>query len=211
MNDNITDEATPVRSRLLDAALVCFLADEYHNVTTRLIAQRANANVSMIRYYFGNKEGLYEEMIKETLSPLLDVLDTPMLSSIDGFQQFFQLYYDTMISQPAFPKLILKVLAMNQGPGRRFILQLLERGRDRGAKRIAELKEHGLVAPDLNVDILRMAFVSLAMTPMLLKDIFEEQIGQAMDQEFLKELANFNGSLFQAGLATTNKRHKVGE
>jgi len=29
-----------------------------HRVTTRLIAEKAGANISMIRYYFGNKEGL---------------------------------------------------------------------------------------------------------------------------------------------------------
>ncbi len=54
--------ATPVRERLLKAALECFLADDYHRVTTRLVAEKAGANVPMIRYYFGNKEGLYEEM-----------------------------------------------------------------------------------------------------------------------------------------------------
>jgi AcrR family transcriptional regulator len=57
----------PVRTRLLKAALECFLADEYHKVTTRLIAEKVDANISMIRYYFGSKEGLYEEMIRETL------------------------------------------------------------------------------------------------------------------------------------------------
>lgn len=111
------------------AALECFLADEYHKVTTRLIAEKADANISMIRYYFGSKEGLYEEMIRDTLSPLLDVLDGPMLPSAEGFSGFFHLYYDTMTKRPEFPKLILKVLALNQGPVQRFIQQLLERGR----------------------------------------------------------------------------------
>lgn len=191
----------PVRARLLKAALDCFLADEYHKVTTRLIAERADANVSMIRYYFGNKEGLYEEMIRDTLSPLLDVLDGPMLSSVEGFAEFLRLYYDTMSKRPEFPKLILKVLALNQGPGRRFIQQLLERGRARGARKVADLKTHGQIAPAVDPDILRMAFVSLAMTPMLLKDIFEEQMSRPMDAAFLESLANFNGQLFTAGLA----------
>jgi AcrR family transcriptional regulator len=61
-----------VRERLLKAALDSFLSDEYHKVTTRLIADKADANISMIRYYFGNKEGLYEEMIRDTMSPLLN-------------------------------------------------------------------------------------------------------------------------------------------
>lgn len=191
----------PVRERLLKAALDSFLSDEYHKVTTRLIAERADANISMIRYYFGNKEGLFEEMIRDTFNPLLEVLDGQMLDSVNGFGDFLLLYYDTMTRRPEFPKLILKILALNHGPGKRFIQQLLERGRIRGAKKVEELKAAGQVTPSLDPDIVRMAFVSLAMMPMLLKSVFEEQTGRAMDAEFLEKLAAFNGQLFSAGLA----------
>lgn len=204
MNRASPSPSVSVRARLLNAALDCFLADEYHNVTTRLIAERAGANVSMIRYYFGNKEGLYEEMIRETLAPLLDVLDGPMLASVEGFADFLRLYYDTMSARPEFPKLILKVLALNQGPGKRFIHQLLERGRTRGARRIGELKSKGEITASVDPDVFRMAFVSLAMTPMLLKEIFEEQMGRPLNAAFLHELAEFNGRLFSAGLASAN-------
>lgn len=193
----------PVRERLLKAALDSFLSDDYHKVTTRLIAEKADANISMIRYYFGNKEGLYEEMIRDTMSPLLDVLDGQMLDSIDGFKDFFNLYYETMTNRPEFPKLILKVLALNQGPGRRFIQQLLERGRTRGSKKVEEMKSAGQIAPSLDPDIVRMAFVSLAMMPILLKDVFEEQMGRSMDAAFLEKLAAFSGGLFSTGLMPT--------
>lgn len=197
----MSDTKEPVQARLLKAALECFLADEYHNVTTRRIADKADANVSMIRYYFGSKEGLYEEIIRDTLKPLLDILDGSMLSEAGGFSEFLRLYYDTMSKHPEFPKLILKVLALNQGPGRRYILQLLERGRTRGASKVEELKAGGQIDAALNPDIVRMAFVSLAMTPMLLKDIFEEQMGGGMDATFLGDLAAFNGRLLVAGMA----------
>jgi len=190
----------PVRERLLKAALDSFLSDEYHKVTTRLIAEKADANISMIRYYFGNKEGLYEEMIRDTMNPLLNVLDGQMLDSVDGFKDFFNLYYETMSKRPEFPKLILKVLALNQGPGRRFIQQLLERGRTRGARKVEDMKSAGQIASSLDPDIVRMAFVSLAMMPMLLKDVFEEQMGRTMDAAFLEKLAAFNGCLFSTGL-----------
>ena len=48
-----------------------------------------------------------------------------------------------------------------------------------------------------------MAFVSLAMTPMLLKGIFEEQMGRSMDAAFIEQMAAFNGHLFYAGLMQT--------
>lgn len=139
-------------------------------------------------------------MIRETLNPLLAVLDGPMLASVAGFTDFLRLYYDTMATRPEFPKLILKVLALNQGPGRRFIQQLLERGRTRGACKVADLKTEGQIELDIDPDLLRLAFVSLAMMPMLLKDIFEEQMEQPMDALFLEKLAAFNGHLFSAGL-----------
>ncbi len=198
----VADDATnSVRERLVKAALASFLADDYHKVSTRLIADQAGANVAMIRYYFGNKEGLYEEMIRETLQPLLQVLDGAMLNSPDGFQTFFKLYYDTMAVRPEFPRLILKVVALNQGPGRRFIQQLLERGRTRGARKVKELKQSGQLDYTLDPDVVRMAFISLAMMPMLLKDIFEEQMERPMDAAFLDHLARFHGQLFSAGLA----------
>ncbi|MBF0436527.1 MAG: TetR/AcrR family transcriptional regulator [Magnetococcales bacterium] len=194
------DTSEPVRVRLLKAALDCFITEDYHQVGIRMIAEKARANPSMIRYYFGNKMGLYEEMIRETLNPLLAVLDGPLLASVDGFTDFLRLYYETMVSRPEFPKLILKVLALNHGPGRRFIRQLLERGRTRGALKVDQLKAAGQIHSGMDPDILRLVFVSLAMTPMLLKDIFEEQTGHPMDGIFLDELAAFNGHLITAGL-----------
>ena len=128
-------DSTGVRERLLQAALNCFLQDDYHQVSTRQIAAEAQVNVSMIRYYFGSKHGLYEEMLREQLNPMLEVLDGPLLSGTEGFSAYFRLYYDTMLARPEFPRLILKVLALNHAPGRRFIQQLLERGRLRGARR----------------------------------------------------------------------------
>ncbi|MBT9457799.1 MAG: TetR/AcrR family transcriptional regulator [Burkholderiaceae bacterium] len=195
--------AATARERLLAAAKDCFLADDYHQVSTRRIADEAGVNVSMIRYYFGSKEGLYEEMIRATLNPLLEVLDSDLLASLDGFGAYLDLYYRTMLRTPEFPRLILKVLALKQGPGRRFIHQLLERGRSRGAQRAQALKQAGQLAPTLDPDVLRMTFVSLAMTPMLLKDIFEEQMEQPMDAAFLERLAAFNGRLLASGLAAT--------
>ncbi len=125
-----SDEASqkPVQERLINAATACFLDDEYHKVTTRQIATQADTNASMIRYYFGNKEGLYEEMIRQPLQPLIDVLDSEMLESRGGFSEYFKLYYHTMQQNPKFPVLILTVLALNHGPGKRFVNQLLERG-----------------------------------------------------------------------------------
>ena len=197
--------ANPVRARLLKAALDCFLADEYHNVTTRMIAERADANVSMIRYYFGNKEGLYEEMIRDTLAPLIEAFRHQPSDSLASAADLFRLYYETMSKHPTFPKLILKVIALNHGPGRRFIFQLLERGRIAGVQKIDDLKACGLVDADFDPDVLRMSVVSLLVMPMVLKDVFEEQLQRPMDAMFLTKLAALNGRLLASMLADNTR------
>lgn len=195
----------PVQHRLVQAAMECFLSDEYHKVTTRQIASAADTTIAMIRYYFGNKEGLYEEMIRQTLQPLLDVLETSLLSSTGGFADYFSIYYRTMRQNPRFPTLILKVLALNQGPGKRFIHQLLERGRSRARERIELLKQHGQIERKLDPDMVRIAFVSLAMMPILIQGVFEEQMERSMDEKFMQQLAELNGRLFAAGLLPDEK------
>ncbi len=203
---DIADTEHPsVRERLIKAALHGFLNDDYHRVSTRQLAAEAGTSIAMIRYYFGSKEGLYEEMIRHTLQPLIDVLDSDLLAGADGFADYFHLYYRTLQDNPRFPALVLKVLALRQGPGRRFIHQLLERGRTRGRERIESLKRQGRVDREIDPDVVRLAFVSLAMMPMLLKEIFEAQLEQPMDEDFYHRLAAFNGRLFTAGLLPANR------
>lgn len=191
-----------VRDRLLVAARACFLAQDYHAVTTRRIAELAGANVSMIRYYFGNKGGLYEEMIRSTLEPLLDALDHPFVPTEAGIADYLKLYYRTMLEIPEFPGLILKIVALREAPGRRFVQQLLERGRAGGRRQVEKATVSS--AGTIDADVVRLSFVSMAITPILLKDLFEEQNEKPFDAVFLEALAALNGRMLARALAGEN-------
>ncbi|MDT9002371.1 TetR/AcrR family transcriptional regulator [Paucibacter sp. APW11] len=192
-----------VAERLLQAAKEFFLADEYHAVSTRRIADAAQVNTAMIRYYFGSKEGLYEEMIRQALQPILDALDQLSLNGPEGYINYLRVYYRTMAATPELPKLLFKVVALNAGPGRRFVQQLLERGQQRGAQRLQDMQQAGLLDPELDADVLRLSFTSLAMMPMLLRDNLEAQMERTMDDAFLDRLARFNGQMFALALAAS--------
>ena len=62
------------RDRLLMAALRLFAEQGFAKTSTREIAQAAGANVAQIRYYFGDKAGLYRAAFVEPLgSPQDDI------------------------------------------------------------------------------------------------------------------------------------------
>jgi AcrR family transcriptional regulator len=66
------DPAGQARDRLLMAALRLFADQGFTRTSTREIAQAAGANVAAIRYYFGDKAGLYRAAFTEPLDSPAD-------------------------------------------------------------------------------------------------------------------------------------------
>ena len=63
------------RERLIQAAIEIFAANGFNATTTRMLADKAQVNLSAIPYYFRSKEGLYlaaVEHIADSLSTRLD-------------------------------------------------------------------------------------------------------------------------------------------
>jgi AcrR family transcriptional regulator len=60
---SITDQLQ-TRQRILEAAGEVFAASGFRGATVRDIVQRASANVAAVNYHFGDKAGLYAEVLK---------------------------------------------------------------------------------------------------------------------------------------------------
>jgi len=63
------------RSRLLQAALLLFAEKGYQLASTREICKAADANISAIKYYFGDKAGLYREVFNLCQGDMPDCSD----------------------------------------------------------------------------------------------------------------------------------------
>lgn len=59
------------RERLLREALRIFGAKGFDKASTREICQAAGANIGMIKYYFGDKQGLYSEALVRPLEAVM--------------------------------------------------------------------------------------------------------------------------------------------
>src|SRR5688500_8221065 len=78
------------RERLLLSALRLFADQGFAKTSTREIAEAAGANVAAIRYYFGDKAGLYRAAFTEPMGSPKDEIplyDRPELSLQESMAQ----------------------------------------------------------------------------------------------------------------------------
>ncbi len=80
------------RQCLLHAALRCFAEHGFVKTSTRMIADAAKANVAAIRYYFGDKAGIYRAAFIEPMGQPQDdiaLFDSPALSLEQALQGLY--------------------------------------------------------------------------------------------------------------------------
>jgi AcrR family transcriptional regulator len=67
---------TETRARLLAAGLELFAEQGFRHVTVRDIAQHAGANLAAIGYHFGDKLGLYTEIVEGAIVAMREMTDS---------------------------------------------------------------------------------------------------------------------------------------
>lgn len=76
-----------VRTNLMAVATTLFAQKGFNGVKIRELASAAGVNISMISYYFGGKEGLYAEILKEQFANLRGVSEIAKMD-IDPLKKF---------------------------------------------------------------------------------------------------------------------------
>lgn len=80
------------QTKLLETATLLFSQKGFHAVSIRELAGTANMNSALISYYFGGKEGLYQEVLEEQFTLIASLLESlesmPTLSPIEGLRMY---------------------------------------------------------------------------------------------------------------------------
>ena len=81
MNDATLSRGNQTRDSLLKAATRIFGQAGFDAASTRAIAEAANANLALINYHFGSKQGLYQAVVEEIAADV-DLSITPALDQL---------------------------------------------------------------------------------------------------------------------------------
>ncbi len=193
---------TDTRQLLLHQARLLFAAQGYQQVSTRQIAQACDVNAAMIRYYFGDKAGLFEAVLIETIAPLSQLLQ----QQLHNPQQlppaiFIQLYYQLMGQAPDLPKLIFRSLQDPASAEHQIVSRVFGRFLQQTLANLQQmLQRPGVLWPGLNAQNAVLSCLSLSVFPFLLPELVKNLLQIELTPAFLTQLGQHQQVLLQQGL-----------
>lgn len=117
MPDNI--DKTDKRQHLLEVAERLFSNHGFEAVSIRQLAAEAGVNLAMVSYYFGSKEGLFQELIHYKLPKTRDILEELKTSSLHPWEKMtrtIDMYVDKFFQGRAFHRMIMREISLQQRP-----------------------------------------------------------------------------------------------
>ncbi|MBY8290514.1 TetR/AcrR family transcriptional regulator [Vibrio fluvialis] len=195
-------QPTDVRELLLQHAKELFSVMDYDKVSTRLIAQKAQVDIGMIRYYFGSKGGLFETMLRDTLAPMKEQIDHLLAdSNHQNLTEVMRTYYREMIKVPHFPRLIMQVMQMPPSELQRQLIEkvILDVTKPVQDMMFQKLIQRGVVRPDADPQLCRVSYISLMVFPFIAPRALLAVHGIELNEEFLDRLIEHNIRLMEQG------------
>jgi len=204
-----TTNISQTEALILDAARKVFLKKGMEGARMQEIADEAGINKSLLHYYFGSKEKLFENVFKKALKEIFDTINASIHEEQDvySFIAVFVEKYMHIIRENAFiPNFIFNEI--NRNPERiRELAGLIQL--DKGAfglmleRNILE-KKMARVAPEhLLIDLVGMSIFPIIARPLVQNYLFDEDENRY--QQFLDQRSKHIVSFFKIALAPSSK------
>jgi AcrR family transcriptional regulator len=104
---------------ILIAAEKLFSELGYEGTSTRQIAKEAGANMSMINYYFGSKDGVFMEIMSERIQDFslqLSSIQEENISAMEKLTMVIEQYVRRILSNISFHKMMHREMSLSQRP-----------------------------------------------------------------------------------------------
>jgi len=112
-------EKTDKKTDILKAAEMLFSEFGFEGTSTRQIAKESGANMAMINYYFGSKEGVFLEIMESSISGFkshLDLINKEQIPAKEKLLKVVDQYASRIFSNIGLHKMMHRELSLTQRP-----------------------------------------------------------------------------------------------
>lgn len=199
-----------VRAKILAAAEELFAARGVAGTSVRDIARSAAVNSAMIHYYFGNKDGLYREIIESAASTIRALLITATSSAQsveEKLTRFVSGYARYIFSHPNLARVLHRELLaggthlkkmMQPATNYKILREAISNAVQRGEMR------------KIDVDLAPISLMGMILVFQLIQPVIPVAIGRSgYDEGFIKRLSAHTVDLFLHGAIGTDQKPSV--
>lgn len=195
--------STQVREDLIFHARQLFIAHPYEKVSLRMVATQAGVNMAMIRYYFNNKAGLFETMLRDTLSPLHQTMEQASANADKNLLlTLMTKFYQVMSQHKNFPRLISRTMQLAKDAPARLIVEkiMFEHLPIMQNKIKDELNHSDTLQQGINPHLGYYSMLNLMVFPFVAPAEMLALHGISIDDDFLTNLLEHNIRLLKQGI-----------
>ncbi len=199
-------QPTQARETLIHQARALFVSKPYAQVSLRMVAKNAGVNSALIHYYFTDKAGLFDAVIRETIAPMLTNIERLLAQqSPDSFYQLMEIYYQEMGKVPDFPRLIFQTMyGSNHETPRQLLDGIFSDISSMIDRLFVNIVENNLLQSGIDARLARISYLSLMVFPFLAPPAFYQIHQIELSDDFLKRLYQHNLHVIRHGFLHTD-------
>lgn len=174
----VTDSSRDIPDKIMDVTEKLLQRYDYYDLSSKIIASESDVDEAMIRYYFGNKDGLILAVIDryyDEVSTRLEALENLDLKATTITYDIIRILIDAHHSKPWITRLIISELTRTRSPIKE---KYLTRAGDRGKtlcklQRILErLVDREIYTPNTDIIYTTLSIVSQVSAPIILSEFY---------------------------------------
>ncbi|CAH0540446.1 TetR/AcrR family transcriptional regulator [Vibrio marisflavi] len=162
-----TDTYMDIRYALIKSSQNLFSNMPYDKVSTRLIAEKAGVSSSLIRYYFGGKEGLFETAVVSLCdSFFIQISKLIESTTCNNFSTFIFDVMQEIKKAPQLPKIMSHTLSLEKDNRYDNVVNIvLNSFNELYDKLVPQLQTRGILDTNMNPELSKVSIINLLLHP----------------------------------------------
>lgn len=196
-------EGLEARATLIETAAGLFAEQGYEATSLRQVARGADVTPAMVAYYFRDKSGLLEAVVREGLEKLLDVVRSVVEEPGDAafVPRLIRRYVATTIEAPWIPRIFIREVISRDTPLRTlFVEEFAVHAATLVPEKVLAEIEAGRIRSDLDPRFTIMSLLGICLFPFIAHPVLGPLLGYELNEEFGEAYARHAIDLMNRGV-----------
>ncbi len=180
-------EGLEARDTLIRTAAGCFAEQGFDGTSLRQVAEGAGVTPAMVAYYFKDKSGLLEAVVRQGLEQMLAVIRGVIDSYEPGHftETLIRAYLAVLVQEPWIPRILIREVISKDSPLRTLFTEVFAtHAVAMVPPQVADEIRRGNLRADLDPRFAILSLVGMCLFPVIAQPVLGPLLGYDLDEDF---------------------------